>query len=89
MSEIDSTNCTLRMAAEGRAEPCPRDACAFWEPGGAVVTGGCSIERLGLDVRRDDLAAYLLELRERLAEAGDREEVAAAHRAFVHRLDRE
>jgi hypothetical protein len=66
MSEIDHTSCTLRMAAEGRAESCPREACAFWEPGGAVVEGGCSIERLGVDVRRGDLAAYLLELRERL-----------------------
>jgi hypothetical protein len=89
MSEVDSTYCTLSMAAEGRAESCPRDACAFWEPGGAVVSGGCSIERLGVDVRRDDVAAYLLELRERLAEARYLPEIQAAHRRFVRRLDRD
>jgi len=71
MSEIDSRTCTLRIAAEGRVETCRQDACAFWEPGGAVLAGGCSIERLGVDVRQVDLAAYLLELRERLDQARD------------------
>lgn len=61
-----SDHCRLRLAAEGRIEPCPRAACAFWEPGGAVVEGGCVIDRLALDVRRPDLAVYLLDLREAL-----------------------
>ena len=38
----------------------------FWEPGGAVVPGACVIDRLAIDVRRADLAAYLLEARDRL-----------------------
>jgi hypothetical protein len=60
--------CSLRLVTERKEELCPRELCAFWEPGGAVLPGGCMIERLGVDVRRRDLAAYLLELRERLAE---------------------
>jgi hypothetical protein len=59
-------DCTLRLAAENVAEPCPRNLCAFWEPGGAVVEAACGLERLALDVRRPDVAAYLLELREKL-----------------------
>jgi hypothetical protein len=58
-----------RLAAEGVAELCPRELCAFWEPGGAVLPGSCMIERLGIDTRRDDLATYLLEVRERLEQA--------------------
>jgi hypothetical protein len=69
MSANDTPSCTLRLAAQGVAEPCPRDLCAFWEPGGAVVEPACGLERLGLDVRRPDVAAYLLELREKLDEA--------------------
>lgn len=57
------------MAAQGVSEPCPRDPCPFWEPGGAVVEAACGLERLSLDVRRPDVAAYLLELRERLEQA--------------------
>jgi hypothetical protein len=86
MSEVANRTCILRVAAEQPEEPCPGEACGFWEPGGAVVDGGCSIERLGLDVRRNDIAAYLLELRERLEQARDLEEIEAAHRAFARRL---
>ncbi|TMK70901.1 MAG: hypothetical protein E6G50_06935 [Actinobacteria bacterium] len=66
MSELETRNCTLRLSAQNVAEPCPRDLCVFWEPGGAVVDAACGLERLALDVRRPDVAAYLLELRERL-----------------------
>jgi hypothetical protein len=62
--------CHLRLAAEGREERCTGDVCPFWEPGGAVVPGGCIIERLGTDVRGGYVAAYLLELRERLEHEG-------------------
>jgi hypothetical protein len=89
MTDIQPRICTLRVAAGGREEPCPGDSCAFWEPGGAVVDGGCSIERLGFDVRRGDIAAYLIELLERLEEARDLKAIRAAHRAFVRRLDPE
>jgi hypothetical protein len=55
----------VRQPAEG-TNRVPRDACAFWEPGGAVVEAGCAVDRLALDVRRPDVASFLLELRERL-----------------------
>jgi hypothetical protein len=58
--------CSLRLVAEKKATRCRRELCAFWEPGGTVLSGGCVIERLGVDIRRRDLAQYLLELRERL-----------------------
>jgi hypothetical protein len=89
MSQIEPRTCTLRLAAQGHAELCPRERCAFWEPGGAVVQGICLIERLGVDVRRPDLAAYLLETRERLELARDRAEMEAAHREFSRRLGRD
>jgi hypothetical protein len=61
----------LRLIVEAESEPCPGEECAFWEPGGAVVAGGCLIDRLGVDVRRRDLARYLLDTRERLERARD------------------
>lgn len=89
MSQIEQENCTLRLIAEGTTEVCPRELCAFWEPGGAVAHGHCLIERLGSDVRRPDLAAYLLETRERLDRARDQAEAARAHRQFSRRIGRE
>ena len=89
MSEVLDRTCTLRLAVTQREERCPGESCSFWEPGGAVVDGGCAIERLGFDVRRDDIAAYLLELLEQLEQARDLEEIRAAHRVFVRRLGRE
>src|SRR5919198_644719 len=86
MSQIESLICTLRLAANGRTEPCPRERCPYWESGGAVVAGNCLIERLGVDVRRADLAAYLLETRERLERARNRAEAEQAHREFSRRV---
>lgn len=86
VSQINPEICNLRLAAEGRNEPCPRERCAFWEPGGAVVAGGCVVERLGVDVRRPDLAALLLETRKRLEQVRDTAEADAARRAFSHRV---
>jgi hypothetical protein len=34
-----------------------------------VLKGNCLVERLGIDVREAELAAYLLEARERLEQA--------------------
>jgi hypothetical protein len=82
-------NCMLRLAAEGKTEVCPRDRCSFWEPGGAVLEGRCLMERLGVDVRRPDLAAYLLETRRRLDQARDLAQAEAAHLEFARRLGRE
>ena len=85
VSQIDPKRCTLRLAL-GVIEACPRERCAFWEPGGAVVEGGCLIERLGVDVRQADLAEYLVETRQRFEQARDRSETEAAHREFSHRI---
>lgn len=76
----------LRLAAHGVTEPCPGERCPYWEPGGAVIDGNCLIERLGVDVRRADLAAYLLETRERLEQARNRAEAERAHREFSRRV---
>lgn len=89
MSQIESETCTLRLATEGKTELCPRELCAFWEPGGAVVQGRCIVERLGVDVRRPDLAAYLLETRERLDRARDLAAAERAHQEFSRRIGRE
>ena len=85
MSQIESRTCTLRFAAEGHTELCPGERCAFWEPGGAIVEGRCVIERLGIEVRRPDLASYLLETRERLERARNLSEAEATHREFSRR----
>jgi hypothetical protein len=89
MSQSTPKNCTLRLAATGESEICPEARCAFWEPGGAVVEGTCLVERLGVDVRDADLAAYLLDTRQRLEQARDLAEAEAAHRQFARRLGRD
>ena len=85
MSQIEPKRCTLRLAT-GVVEFCPQQRCAFWEEGGAVVEGGCVIERLGPDVRKPDVAGYLVEVRERFDKARDLSEAEAAHREFAHRI---
>lgn len=89
MSHTEPENCTLTLAAEGKIEACPRERCAFWERGGAVLEGHCVVERLGVDVRRPDLADYLLETRRRLDQARGLAEAEAAHLEFARRLGRE
>jgi hypothetical protein len=89
MSESESKQCTLRLAASGEAETCPEERCAFWEQGGAVLRGNCLIERLAIDVRDTELAEYLLEARERLERARDLAEAEQAHREFARRLGRD
>ncbi len=89
MNQIEPKSCKLRLAAEGRDELCPRERCAFWEPGGAVVEGSCLIGRLGVDLGTRDLAKYLLETRGRLEQARDMAAAEAAHREFARRLGRD
>ena len=89
MSQPDPKHCTLRFAAGGEAEICPEERCALWEPGGAVLKGNCLVERLGIDPRDTELAAYLLEVRERLEQARDLAEAEAAHSEFARRLGRD
>lgn len=57
----------------GQSEVCPREACVFWEPGGAVLEGRCAFERLDLSAR-PELAALLLDLRRALESAQTLEE---------------
>ncbi len=84
-SERTTRLCTLE-AAVGKVEACSGDACPFWEPGGAALGGRCAFE--ALDVTADAaLAAWLLELRERLASAESTAAAAAVHSLFSHLLD--
>lgn len=49
------------------------------------MPGRCVIDRLGIDFRRADLAAYLLEARDRLERARDLTEAEAARTEFSRR----
>lgn len=53
--------CQLEQAT-GQAGSCPERACAFWEPGGAVLPGRCAFDRLDLS-GRPGVAAELLRIR--------------------------
>jgi len=86
MSQMECNYCTLRLVAEKKVERCEQESCAFWESGGAVVRGACLIERLGIDVRRADLAAYLLDVRERLDRVRRLAGAEQGHREFSRRI---
>jgi hypothetical protein len=77
MSHVESPVCALRIAAGSHPEACSSARCPFWEPGGAVLPGGCVIEHLGVELRTPGLAGFLLETRERLERARDAAETAA------------
>jgi hypothetical protein len=77
--------CALQYA-EGRFEVCPGPGCPFWEEGGAVMPGRCRIERLGLDLdARPKLALVLLQIRQKLEQAGTEEGEDEA-RSLFYRL---
>jgi hypothetical protein len=84
---IQPTNrlCSL-AAAVGTSEPCPEEACPFWEPGGAVLGGRCALDKLGL-VPDAPVATWLLEIRRALGAAGSAEEERALRSAFHHLLN--
>jgi hypothetical protein len=79
---MDERRCALHAAIGNDAE-CSHAWCAFWEKGGAVVEGGCEIERLGLDLSNVDLAHYLLDLRHTLEQARDEEAGERARRELT------
>jgi hypothetical protein len=82
---VDRPELCLLRGVTGIVEPCPGEACAFWEDGGAVVSGGCAIERLGLDrglERAPEMASWLLDVRDQLERASSDAERLAAHRSF-------
>lgn len=71
-------------ATLGKAGACSEQRCPFWEPGGAALDGRCAVEELGV-VADIPLAAYLLELREKL-EAASSEDDARVMRSAFHQL---
>jgi hypothetical protein len=73
--------CSLE-AAVGEIEACPEGACPFWEVDG----GGCAFEQLHV-VPDSALAAWLLELRQRLAAAESTAAADEVHRLFSHLLN--
>jgi hypothetical protein len=77
------THCRLAYTAR-RVEECPETACAFWQPGGAVLEGRCAVEGVDLSGRRD-LSAWLLGVREQL-EGPDPEDEKEQARILFHRL---
>ncbi len=57
--------CTIEMIAEGHADRCPGEACAFWRNGCALA--GVEAELAG----RPEVAALLVGLRRELESGGD------------------
>jgi hypothetical protein len=74
--------CTLELIAEGHAERCPGEECAFWER-------GCVLARIEAELDgRPEVAQLLLDLRREL-EAGKVMELEEAHSRFSHILNEE
>jgi hypothetical protein len=72
--------CTIELIAEGHAERCPGEACAFWEQ-------GCALTRIEYELdHRPEVAQVLLGLRREL-EAGRSVEIEDAHSRFAHLLN--
>ena len=71
--------CKLSLAARGTSETCPGNTCAFWD-------GGCIIDRMTIDLRSPNLAAYLLELREQLGEARGPGDDSSVRSQFARRI---
>jgi hypothetical protein len=77
--------CSLESAVDNTVA-CPEDACPFWEPGGAALAGRCAFEQL--DVAADAaLAAWLLEIRGRLASAASSADEDAQRSLCRHLLN--
>ncbi|MDX6412922.1 MAG: hypothetical protein QOH23_332 [Gaiellaceae bacterium] len=85
MSGIAERPCSLQNGI-GVLEFCTCGCCPFWEPGGAVVEGGCLTERIGVDVRDVELARYLLEVRHHLEEVRDKYAAEAAQLELSRRV---
>lgn len=71
--------CTIELIAEGHAERCPGDACAFWSEGCVLEAAEDELEG------RPEVAALLLSLR-REVEAGAAVPVEAARRRLEDAL---
>jgi hypothetical protein len=56
--------CTIELIAEGHADRCPGESCAFWE-------NECILARIEEELdRRPEVAALLLDLRRQLESGG-------------------
>lgn len=72
--------CTIELIAEGHAERCPGEECAFWDR-------GCVLARIEAELDdRPEVAQLLLDLRREL-EAGRTVELEEAHSRFAHILN--
>jgi hypothetical protein len=85
---VEPKACALQDAV-GRFELCPGETCSFWEPGGAVVEGGCVFERLHVDLRGPaDVLAYLLIDLRASGEAAEAKPAQLKEKLFVERQRR-
>jgi hypothetical protein len=72
--------CTIELIADGHAERCPGDECAFWEH-------GCALTRIEYQLEgRPDVAKLLVDLRRELA-AGRLLVVEDVRSRFAHILN--
>ncbi|HSF60387.1 MAG TPA: hypothetical protein VLA69_01710 [Gaiellaceae bacterium] len=72
--------CTIELIAEGHADRCPGDECAFWDR-------GCVLTRVEYELSgRPEVAQLLLDLRREL-EAGRAIEIGEARSRFAHLLN--
>jgi hypothetical protein len=72
--------CTIELIAEGHANRCPGEECAFWDR-------GCALARVETELGgRPEVAQILLDLRREL-EAGRSVEIVDAHSRFAHLLN--
>ena len=71
--------CTIELIAEGHAERCPGEGCAFW-------SNGCVLARVEAELDgRPDVAELLLGLRREI-ESGRQVKVGEARALFHKRL---
>lgn len=72
--------CTIELIAEGHAERCPGEECAFWER-------GCALARVEVELEgRPEVAQLLLDLRREI-ESGRAVAVEEAHTRLSHVLN--
>lgn len=72
--------CTIELIADGHAQRCPGESCAFWER-------GCALTRIEYELDgRPEVARLLLELRREL-ETGRALDVEDVHSRFAHLLN--
>jgi hypothetical protein len=72
--------CTIELIAEGHANRCPGEECAFWEQ-------GCALTRIEYELEgRPEVAQLLLHLRREL-EVGRDLTIEEVHSRFAHILN--